>query len=236
MTIVFSNQKGGVGKSTLCVSLANYWASQGLQVHVYDVDVQKTLTIARAEELKNEPDRHPLFEITSMEIVTFCKQIESISKEPGLVLIDLPGSFGKETIQILQSVDLVIVPFQYENYCLDATGRFGTQLDVILERSPIAHFKSVYVPNRINTNIGRKSDKAYWKMWEDAIRASALLSPIIPERACMQRRSTLYINPEERQCLSPCFEYIDNLIWGVPPQETEKIEGKEDEAPAPNTE
>lgn len=236
MTIVFSNQKGGVGKSTLCVSLANYWASQGLQVHVYDVDVQKTLTIARQEELKNEPDRHPLFEITSIEIVDFCRKIESISKEEGLVLIDLPGSFGKETIQILQLVDLVIVPFQYENFCLDATGRFGTQLDVLLERSPVAHYKSVYVPNRINTNIGRKSDKAYWKMWEDAIRESALLSPIIPERACMQRRSTLYINPEERQCLAPCFEYIDRLIWGDPKKESEEeIEGKED-PPDPTTE
>ena len=38
--IVFANQKGGVGKSTLCILFANYLAWKKQQVCVIDTDLQ----------------------------------------------------------------------------------------------------------------------------------------------------------------------------------------------------
>ena len=41
--IVFANQKGGVGKTTLCTLFANFLASKGIPVTVIDCDTQQTI-------------------------------------------------------------------------------------------------------------------------------------------------------------------------------------------------
>lgn len=41
--ITFANQKGGVGKTTLCVTFANYLVKKGLPVIVIDCDSQESL-------------------------------------------------------------------------------------------------------------------------------------------------------------------------------------------------
>ena len=43
-TLMFANQKGGVGKSTLVANLAAYYATKGLNVLAVDLDYQGTLT------------------------------------------------------------------------------------------------------------------------------------------------------------------------------------------------
>ena len=49
--VVFANQKGGVGKSTLCILFANYLASKGKDVCIIDTDLQKSLTTYRISML-----------------------------------------------------------------------------------------------------------------------------------------------------------------------------------------
>ena len=39
--IVFANQKGGVGKTTLCIMFAHYLHSLGKNVYVIDADQQR---------------------------------------------------------------------------------------------------------------------------------------------------------------------------------------------------
>ena len=53
--IVFANQKGGTGKSTLCVMMAHWLAEQGKKVIVYDADIQQTLYDRRQDDLKANP-------------------------------------------------------------------------------------------------------------------------------------------------------------------------------------
>lgn len=212
MIITFSNMKGGVGKSTLCVSFSNYLASQGLPVRVYDVDRQTTLVLARKADLEQEPERIPLFEITEVKFEKFWLEVKNLVGQPGFTLIDMPGMYSKEVIEILKHTDLVIIPFQYENYSITATGQFGSLLDTIIARNPGISLDSIYVPNRVNCTIGRKKDKEEWQLWEAAIRKVATLAPMIPDRVCMQRRSTLYLNPVERECVTPCFEFIMDRI------------------------
>ena len=215
MIITFANMKGGVGKSTICVSLSNYLASQGFMVRIYDVDIQSTLARARQEELALEPDRRPLFEITSERIERFCWRMQAVEKLSGYTMIDLPGSYSKEVIEILKHSDVVIVPFQYESYSYDATGMFATHLDLIKERDPSFSIQAIYVPNQVNPTIGRKEDKELWATWEAEIRKKAILAPGIPDKVCMKRRSTLYLNPKERDCVTPCFEYLLERIGAV---------------------
>ena len=75
MIISFANQKGGVGKSTLCLSLANYWASQGMPVHIVETDRQRSLSNIRKAELENYPLRKPLFEIELVLFEDFAAQV-----------------------------------------------------------------------------------------------------------------------------------------------------------------
>lgn len=49
--ILFGNQKGGVGKSTLCALFANYLLKKKKDVCIIDTDNQKTLYGIRNEEL-----------------------------------------------------------------------------------------------------------------------------------------------------------------------------------------
>ena len=45
--IVFANQKGGVGKSTLCILLADYLAYWKKDVCIIDTDLQLSATLQR---------------------------------------------------------------------------------------------------------------------------------------------------------------------------------------------
>ncbi len=50
--ITFANQKGGVGKSTLCTLFANYLHQMGIPVWVIDCDGQSSMGQLRKKELQ----------------------------------------------------------------------------------------------------------------------------------------------------------------------------------------
>ena len=50
--ITFANQKGGVGKTTLCTMFADYLAAKGESVLVVDFDRQQTIYSKRNEDVE----------------------------------------------------------------------------------------------------------------------------------------------------------------------------------------
>ena len=48
------NIKGGVGKTTLCATFANYLRMDGKKVVVVDADLQQSLAFHRQDDLKRE--------------------------------------------------------------------------------------------------------------------------------------------------------------------------------------
>ena len=52
MNIVFGNQKGGVGKTTLAILFANYLAEKNKKVIAIEMDVQKSIAQTRRYELE----------------------------------------------------------------------------------------------------------------------------------------------------------------------------------------
>lgn len=214
MVIAFANQKGGVGKSTICLSLANYWASQGLPVHIIDTDIQQSLTNIRKTELEEYPERHPLFDIEFNYIQDFMLELPSRRKNSNAhLLIDLPGAYDNDVIAVLRNADFIIVPFTYEETVLDTTSMFGTYLDIINETYPELKREVIFVPNLVNRSRGRKEDLEYWDEWKAGIEEVATLSPPICDRVCMQRRSSMFLNAEERACVTECFEFITGIVF-----------------------
>lgn len=217
MIITFANKKGGVGKSSLCISLANYWASLGKSVSIFDADEQATLLRAREENIKSFPDCQSLYDIQPFiikeEFDRLGMLMESYRKEERCYLFDLPGGSGAENLGVVTFSDYVIVPFQYEEFSIDSTGVFATVLQMLEQMNPALKRTAIFVPNMVDVRIGRVSDRKRWEDWDRSIDAVAIRSPRIPMKVCMQRRNTLFMSLEEQKCVSPCFEFITNKIF-----------------------
>ena len=97
--IVFANQKGGVGKSTLCILFANYLAAKGKDVCIIDTDLQKTIQMQRRKdkliyEGEEEPYNVQDFDVTDVE--TMQTLVDSASQVEGFVLFDSPGNISED--------------------------------------------------------------------------------------------------------------------------------------------
>lgn len=217
MIITFSNQKGGVGKSSLCVSLANYWSAKGIGLQVLDVDPQLSLVKFRAREMEADKQHEPRFEIIEFTLhknITKAREfIIGLKKEETHTLIDTSGSGLSElNMNIVLYSDVVIIPFQYEDYSIQSTGEYATIMKNLGNSFPEMKRTCIYVPNMVDTRIGRASDREKWDAWDASIDKVALRSPRVPLRVCLQRRNTLFQSEEELSCVTPCFSYITQKV------------------------
>lgn len=104
--IVFANQKGGAGKTTLTGHLAVQAEKEGLgPVALMDSDPQGSL----AEWWNERSDSTPLF--VSVELGAMTQQIEAL-KQAGvkLVVIDTPPAVTDTIRQVIAFADLVVIP------------------------------------------------------------------------------------------------------------------------------
>lgn len=115
--IVIANPKGGVGKSTIAINLAGYFAKQGHQVMLGDVDTQQS---SRAW-LGLRPGSLP--PIAAWDIVE--GNIAKPPKGTTHIVLDTPaGLNGARLEQVLRIADKVIVPLQPSIFDILATQDF----------------------------------------------------------------------------------------------------------------
>ena len=106
-TITICHTKGGVGKTTILINLAIFFANRGLSVRVADCDPNKVATFiskvrSRIKELKN-------FEVKSINTV---QELENYCNTPfdGITLIDTAGVDNTLTREGIKLGELCIVP------------------------------------------------------------------------------------------------------------------------------
>ena len=145
--ILFTNIKGGVGKTSTCALFAQYLYESGYPVMALDADIQASLSRHRERELAANPDVAVSWDVSTIDTTdrqSLQSSIEEAKKFEGIVLIDMPGTLNASNLDLLyQAADLAVVPISYDFDTIDATGIFIK----VIKR--VKDIQLVFLPNRI---------------------------------------------------------------------------------------
>jgi chromosome partitioning protein len=182
MIILIGNQKGGAGKSTTTLLLANYLTmAKSKVVTVIDMDYQQSVA-QKYERAKLLENTEPYTVVAAgLEHFPGMKNI-MCTNESQIVLIDLPGKLDDDgLIPVFETADLVICPFSYDEFSFESTILFSVVLRKINPKVPL-----VYLPNRVKANVKYETRL---DVDEQLAKLGSVTSPL-PDRVDFQRVST----------------------------------------------
>ena len=173
--VAFSNQKGGVGKSTITVLLASYFNYvRGIDVAVVDCDYpQFSLEKLRSRDLKN-------LEKSEYHQRLFCRQFEDNSRKAypiitsrpeqaseiagrlegkyDLVFFDLPGTVNSRGVfESVMNMDYVFTPIVKDRMVMQSSLSFVSTVQDFIGEHPEAPLKEIRLFwNRMDSRMGLK--------------------------------------------------------------------------------
>jgi chromosome partitioning protein len=182
MIILIGNQKGGAGKSTLTLLLANYLTTiHQHKVTILDMDYQQSIA-AKAEKAKIL-ENEPLYDVVPVDLKQFPDLLHVINNnKQDIAILDMPGKMDDDgLIPALGAADIVLCPFAYDEFTVDSTLLFAMVVRQINNRAPL-----IFIPNRIKQTVKYETKAEV----EKVIREFGTISPAIPDRIDFQRVST----------------------------------------------
>lgn len=204
MLILIGNQKGGCGKSTLTLLLANFLAIEKKQsLTILDMDYQQSL-FAKSEKAKIL-ENEPFYEIVPAALEDFpLMKKRMLKSQKDLIVIDLPGKMDDDgLLPIFSSADLILCPFAYDEFSVDSTILFSMVIKKINSRAQI-----VFIPNRIKTTVKYETKEQV----QQVLRNFGAVLAEISDRIDFQRVSTVHtpesIRPVADPVLSQIYEHF----------------------------
>lgn len=184
MVILIGNQKGGAGKSTLTLLLANYLTSvRKHPVTVLDMDYQQSVASKydKAGILENKPP----YEVIPCDLGHFPVLLEVLRRNKDeIVVIDLPGKMDDDgLIPVILSGDVILCPFNYDEFSVDSTLLFAMVARRINNQATF-----IFIPNRIKTTVRYDTRLEVDKV----LGRFGVVSPGIADRVDFQRVDTLH--------------------------------------------
>ncbi|MGG6544359.1 UNVERIFIED_CONTAM: ParA family protein [Prevotella sp. 15_C9] len=210
--VVFANQKGGVGKSTLCILFANYLAYKRKQVCVIDTDLQKTILMQRQKDAQvyedaEEPYTVQGFDVSEPEMMQ--QLMDSASQVEGFVLFDSPGNVSEDgLVPLFANADYIVCPYEYEDKTLDSTGVFVQVINALKEHNPTMHAQLFFVPNRIDPRIGTIDEQRIWNATNSIFQKIGKVTPVVNSRATLKRINTFELLATQRDAVKGAFDYM----------------------------
>lgn len=200
--IGFTNQKGGVGKSTCSVHLVDWLIRQGYRALLIDADGQQCSS-PWARELG-----HP-FEIISDPDLLFTRLLE-LREDPqyDVVVVDGPGNASETTKTILNCVDLALIPIKESLFDVVSTGRildYLRQSQTVRGGSPRA---ALFFSNVDERTLAYRDAKASIEQCRVTLLRSAVY-----QRACItdspgQAKTVFGVNRKEVRDSAKRFEQL----------------------------
>lgn len=150
MIIGLLNQKGGVGKTTLAVHIADALARRKRRVLLVDADPQGS-ALDWAASRKGEP----LFPVAGLPKASIHKELPTLARDYDTVIIDGPPRVYDVARSAIMASDLVLIPVQPSPYDVWAAKEI---VDLVHEATVYKpKLKAAFVINRkiVNTALGR---------------------------------------------------------------------------------
>jgi chromosome partitioning protein len=150
MIISIENQKGGVGKTTIAIHIAQALAMEKFSVLLVDADPQGS-----ARDWAAARENEPAFSVVGLDRPTLHRDLPAIASNYDHVVIDGPPRVTELARSVIIAADLVVIPVQPSPYDVWAA---SDVVGLIKEASVFKeNLKSVFVINRkiVNTAIGR---------------------------------------------------------------------------------
>lgn len=213
--ITYANQKGGVGKTTLCALFASYLVSKGHRVAVFDTDPQQSIAKKRASDMEVYSGCQVPYAVYSFSLNNEKALISLIGNIRGsghfdFVLFDSARSLKDQALLALfANTDYLLTPFHYDYLSVPSTAVF-IALIVKLRKSLGRQMKTRHylIPNLDDPRVGTSEEKALWAETEEKFSRHAVITPRIGKRATMERFSTMSEMDEQMIVVSPAFEII----------------------------
>ena len=205
--VIFSNIKGGVGKTTLCALFASYLAEKGYPVIAIDADLQASLYRHRQREKDVAPDTRIPWNVEMLDTSDSDKLVQVVNKlksVPGIVLIDCPGNLNDRNLAyIYKSADAAIIPISFDADTVDATGIFVKAL------KSVSSADFVFVPNRINAAERKSEEIRQREQTTGYLGLVGTVTPMVKQSVAVKRYSTLYpLEKNQTEVLEPAFSRI----------------------------
>lgn len=218
--VTFANQKGGVGKTSLCVTFANYLVMKGVRVVIIDCDFQHSILKCRKADLKHYGEEQIPYEVWSQEpdsseaMITL---VEKLHNDPGIdvVLMDSPGSLKADgLVPMFVNSDIIAVPFHYDLVTVPSTASFLMFLDR-LRKAVGSRMKArlFIIPNLHDNRVGKRSELLLWDNTRDTFSNYGYVTSKIPRRADLQRFSTIAGLDLAQVAVTPVFDKIYDTIF-----------------------
>lgn len=221
--VVFANQKGGVGKSTLAILYANHLTGSddpdGKGVLVVDTDVQRSILAQRRDDMEQWGEDEMKYAVEYFKLTTMDEAEKMIldaknKLEDTIVLVDVPGNITDDYIApLLIYADYIICPYQYENKVLESTTTFIKVLESLRMKFPNKMVgQTIFVPNKIDSREGTKADLEVQKKVDDIMSKYGIVTSKVPSRVDFTRINTYINTPKQEQLVIPCFSDMDKHI------------------------
>ena len=199
--ILFTNVKGGVGKTTLCSVFATFLSQSGRPVAVVDADIQQSVSGHRRMDLEERPDAaipwpvKTLAGMSTEEVANAMVNLRNLSCD---VLIDCPGNIIDPNLKAINTnADIAVIPIHYDKDTLNAS------LDFIQMFKAKFNARMFFVPNGIS-GIDENREKV--RLLRD--KAKAILEPYGILTARIKRTSVV----ADYDTLLPLTSYQRNAV------------------------
>ncbi len=219
--VTFANQKGGVGKTTLCICFANYLVSKGVKVRILDCDRQQSVARTRKRDLRRYGDSRIPYEIEGFRLLDRDKMLGIISDlykhpENEVVLIDCPGNMSDGwLIPLIGNSDIVVIPYHYDDVTITSTSEFILFVDRINQSAKKTNPTRLFmIPNISDKRFGTREELQRWDETREGYAVYGTVTPKVSRLADMQRISTVSDLEMQLDAVSPALSKIYYDIFG----------------------
>ena len=225
--IAFANQKGGVGKSTLTVQAAFYFATkEKKKVLVVDIDSQGNTTESltqgqpyegtssaalfepNLEELSIQDTPYKIDLIGSEQNSNEAIHIKALKEEYDYIIVDCPPSLGRKLLGGLIVADYVVCPIKLSGYAIGGVSGMVKTIHAVHENyNPNLKFLGVVV-NEYDDSASAKATLEFLKNETDCVVFDSKLH----HRAPIDAATTMGIPVSEIRNGKRSFEELEHLF------------------------